>query len=262
MADYLPLTWSAWLNYMSHAADILITAIIIYYTLSLLKGTRAIAIFKGIVILVFLTAFAKLLNLTTLSWLLSAAWVVGMVAIVIVFQPELRFLLAKLGSGKVAGFLFHIKPDWINAIIETMETAQKKGWGALIVIELNMGMKNYTETGIKIDGEVSSELMLSIFNPAGPLHDGAVVIKGNKILAASCIMPLTMEEIASRILGTRHRAAVGISEVSDAWAIVLSEETSSISLARAGKLTRNISSEELRKELVALYRVKEFDTAP
>jgi len=126
MADYLPLTWSAWLNYMSHAADILITAIIIYYTLSLLKGTRAIAIFKGIVILVFLTAFAKLLNLTTLSWLLSAAWVVGMVAIVIVFQPELRFLLAKLGSGKVAGFLFRIKPDWINAIIETMETARKR----------------------------------------------------------------------------------------------------------------------------------------
>ncbi|MFH2084455.1 MAG: TIGR00159 family protein, partial [Candidatus Omnitrophota bacterium] len=155
MADYLPLSWNVWLGYLSHAADILITAVIIYYILSLLKGTRAIAIFKGIVILVFLTVFSKLLKLTTLSWLLSGAWVVGMVAIVIVFQPELRFLLAKLGSGKVAGFLFRIKPDWINAIIETMENAQKKGWGALIVIELNMGMKNYTETGIKIDGEVS-----------------------------------------------------------------------------------------------------------
>ncbi|MBU3955938.1 DNA integrity scanning protein DisA nucleotide-binding domain protein, partial [bacterium] len=150
---------------------------------------------------------------------------------------------------------------WINAIIETMETAQKKGWGALIVIQLNMGMKNYTETGIKIDGDVSSELLLSIFNPSSPLHDGAVVLKGNRILAASCIMPLTMEEIASRILGTRHRAAIGISDVSDAWAVVLSEETSSISLARGGKLMRNISPEELRKELVDLYRVKEFESA-
>ncbi len=261
MADYLSLASDIWLKYLSHAADIFITAVIIYYILTLLKGTRAIAIFKGIVVLVFLTVVSKLLKLTTLSWLLSGAWVVGMVAIVIVFQPELRFLLAKLGSGKVAGFLFRIKPDWINAIIETMETAQEKGWGALIVIQLNMGMKNYTETGIKIDGEVSSELMLSIFNPTSPLHDGAVVLKGNKMLAASCIMPLTMEEIASRILGTRHRAAIGITEVSDAWAIVLSEETSSISLARSGKLTRNISPEELKKELVALYRVKEFESA-
>ncbi len=261
MTDYLSFALDLWTKYLSHVADILITAVIIYYVLTLLKGTRAIAIFKGIVVLVFLTVISKLLKLTTLSWLLSGAWVVGMVAIVIVFQPELRFLLAKLGSGKVAGFLFRIKPDWINAIIETMETAQKKGWGALIVIQLNMGMKNYTETGIKIDGEVSSELMLSIFNPTSPLHDGAVVIKGNKMLAASCIMPLTMEEIASRILGTRHRAAIGITDVSDAWAIVLSEETSSISLARAGKLTRNISSEELKKELVALYRVKEFESA-
>ncbi|MEA2081436.1 MAG: diadenylate cyclase CdaA [Elusimicrobiota bacterium] len=261
MGNYLNLTSDLWLRYLSQPVDILLTAVIIYYILSLLRGTRAIAIFKGIVILVFLTVFSKLLKLTTLSWLLSGAWVMGMVAIVIVFQPELRFLLAKLGSGKIAGFLFHIKPDWINAIIETMETAQKKGWGALIVIQLTMGMKNYTETGIKVDGNVSSELMLSIFNPSSPLHDGAVVLKGNKILAASCIMPLTMEEIASRILGTRHRAAIGISEVSDAWAIVLSEETSSISLARAGKLTRNISNEELRKELVALYKFKESESA-
>jgi len=261
MTDYLSFASVLWTKYLSHAADIFVTAVIIYYILTLLRGTRAIAIFKGIVVLVFLTVCSKLLKLTTLSWLLSGAWVVGMVAIVIVFQPELRFLLAKLGSGKVAGFLFRIKPDWINAIIETLETAQKRGWGALVVIQLNMGMKNYTETGIKIDGEVSSELMLSIFNPASPLHDGAVVLKGNKILAASCIMPLTMEEIASRILGTRHRAAIGISEVSDAWAIVLSEETSSISLARTGKLIRNISPEELKKELVALYRVKEFESA-
>ncbi|MBA3065893.1 diadenylate cyclase CdaA [bacterium] len=261
MADYLSIASGLWLKYLSQFADILLTAVIIYYILTLLKGTRAIAIFKGILILIFLTVVSKLLKLTTLSWLLSGAWVVGMVAIVIVFQPELRFLLAKLGSGKVAGFLFRIKPDWINAIIETMETAQKKGWGALIVIQLNMGMKNYTETGIKIDGDVSSELLLSIFNPSSPLHDGAVVLKGNRILAASCIMPLTMEEIASRILGTRHRAAIGISDVSDAWAVVLSEETSSISLARGGKLMRNISPEELRKELVDLYRVKEFESA-
>ncbi|MBU3954891.1 hypothetical protein KJ633_00350, partial [bacterium] len=111
MADYLSIASGLWLKYLSQFADILLTAVIIYYILTLLKGTRAIAIFKGILILIFLTVVSKLLKLTTLSWLLSGAWVVGMVAIVIVFQPELRFLLAKLGSGKVAGFLFRIKPD-------------------------------------------------------------------------------------------------------------------------------------------------------
>ena len=182
------------------------------------------------------------------------------VAIIIVLQPELRFLLAKLGSGKMASFLFRIKPDWIDAIIETLNEAQKKEWGALVVIQLNIGLKNYIETGVKINGAVSPELLLSIFNPRSPLHDGAVIIKGNKLLAASCILPLTMEEIASKLLGTRHRAAIGLSEVSDAWAIVLSEETSSISLARGGQLMRNISIDELRKELVDLYREKELES--
>jgi len=248
------------MKYAGPVADIIITAVLIYYMLTLLRGTRAIPILKGIFILFFLTIAAKIMKLTTLSWLLSGAWVIGLIAVVIVFQPELRFLLAKLGSGKMAGFLFRIKPDWIDAVLETLEKAKEKGWGALIVIQLNIGLKNYIETGIKINGNISSELLCSIFNPTGPLHDGAVIIKGDKIIAASCILPLTMEQIATRILGTRHRAAIGISEVSDAWAIVVSEETSSISLTRGGKLMRNISEDALRKELVSFYKEKEFQT--
>ncbi len=261
MAEVFKNIQSYWNGYISNVVDILSTAILIYLVLSLLKETRAIPILKGILILLGLTILARFLKLTALSWVLSGAWLIGVIAVVIVFQPELRFLLAKLGSGKVAGFLFRIKPDWIEAIVETLKTAQQKSWGALIVIQLNIGLKNYVETGVKIEGIVSSEILTSIFNPTSPLHDGAVIIKGDKILAAGCILPLTMEEIASRILGTRHRAAIGISEVSDAWAIVLSEETSSVSLARGGKLKRNISLEELRKELVALYREKEFEAA-
>ncbi|MFH1958662.1 MAG: diadenylate cyclase CdaA [bacterium] len=249
-----------WMKYAGPVTDIIITAVLIYYVLTLLSGTRAIPILKGIFILFFLTIAAKIMKLTTLSWLLSGAWVIGLIAVVIVFQPELRFLLAKLGSGKMAGFLFHIKPDWINAVLETLKKAQEKGWGALIVIQLNIGLKNYIETGRKIDGNISPELLCSVFNPTSPLHDGAVIIRGNKIVAASCILPLTMEQIASRLLGTRHRAAIGISEVSDAWAIVVSEETSSIALARGGKLMRNISEEALRKELVSFYKEKEFQT--
>ncbi|MCD6413079.1 MAG: diadenylate cyclase CdaA [Elusimicrobia bacterium] len=261
MAEIAKIIQTYWNAYLSNIVDIAATAVLIYLIFTLLKETRAIPILKGIFILLGLTIASRLLKLGTLSWILSGAWVIGVIAVVIVFQPELRFLLAKLGSGKVAGFLFRIKPDWIEAIIETLKEAREKSWGALIVIQLNIGLKNYIETGVKIEGAVSSEILISIFNPTSPLHDGAVIIKGDKILAAGCILPLTMEEIASRILGTRHRAAIGISEVSDAWAIVLSEETSSISLARGGKLARNISVEELRKELIALYREKEFEAA-
>ena len=261
MTEYLYTAAAFWNKYLSNAADIVLTAIIIYYILTLLRGTRAIPIIKGILILLFLTIFSRFLKLSALSWLFSGAWVIGILAIVIVFQPELRFILAKLGSGKVASFLFRIKPDWIDAIINALKEAKERGWGALIVIELNIGLKNYIETGVKIGGEISPEILISIFNPTSPLHDGAVIIKGNTTLAASCILPLTMEEMASRILGTRHRAAIGMSEVSDAWAIVLSEETSSVSLARGGELIRNISMDDLKKELVALYRIKEFESA-
>jgi len=260
MSNFFIFLRTGWLKYAGPVTDIIITAVLIYYVLTILKGTRAIPILKGIFILFFLTITARILKLTVLSWLFSGAWVIGLIAIVIVFQPELRFLLAKLGSGKVAGFLFHVKPNWIDEVLETLKKAQEKGWGALIVIQLNIGLKNYIETGIKINGNISAELFCSIFNPTSPLHDGAVIIKGDKIIAASCILPLTMEEIASRILGTRHRAAIGISEVSDAWAVVVSEETSSISLARGGKLMRNISEEALRKELVTFYKAKEFET--
>ncbi|MCD6423177.1 MAG: diadenylate cyclase CdaA [Elusimicrobia bacterium] len=249
-----------WKIFLNPAVDIIITAVLIYYVLSLLKETRAISIVKGILILLLITIAAKLANLRTLSWLLSKTWVIGVIALVIVFQPELRFLLAKLGTGKIAGFLFQVKPDWITSIIETLKYAKEKTWGALIVIQLNVGLKNYIETGIKINGTVSKELLISIFNPTSPLHDGAVIIKGDKLLAASCILPLTMEKVATKILGTRHRAAIGITEVSDAWAIVLSEETSSISLARDGKLIRNLTLDELKKELVKLYKAKEFES--
>jgi len=249
------LAW-LWRNYLVNILDILIVAYITYKLFMLLKGTRAIQVLRGLFILILGTIVAGALNLRTVSWILKGFWVAGVIAIVIVFQPELRSVLAQIGKGPVLKSFFSEKLVFVDEIIEGLERVSKKGFGALIVLEQNTGLRNYIESGVIINGEVTSELISSIFMSRAAIHDGAIIIQNERLIAAGCVLPLTHEPGVSKILGMRHRAAIGITEVSDAWAIVVSEETGDISLARNGKLERKIDLKELHSEITELYRAR------
>jgi len=251
--EFLALLWR---RYLVNILDILIVAYITYKLFMLLKGTRAIQVLRGIFILILATFVARALHFQTVSWILKGVWVAGVIAIVIVFQPELRSVLAQIGKGPVLRSFFSEKLVFIDEIIKALERLSKKGFGALIILEQNTGLRNYIESGVVINGEVTADLLCSIFMTRAPIHDGAVIVQNERLIAAGCVLPLTHEPGVTKILGTRHRAAIGITEVSDAWAIVVSEETGDISLARNGKLERKIDIKELHSEITQLYKAK------
>jgi diadenylate cyclase len=251
--EFLALLWR---RYLVNILDILIVAYITYKLFMLLKGTRAIQVLRGIFILILATFVARALQFQTVSWILKGFWVAGVIAIVIVFQPELRSVLARIGKGPVLRSFFSEKLVFIDEIIKALERLSKKGFGALIVLEQDTGLRNYIESGVVINGEVTADLLCSIFMTRAPIHDGAVIVQNERLIAAGCVLPLTHEPGVTKILGTRHRAAIGITEVSDAWAIVVSEETGDISLARSGKLERKIDIKELLSEITSLYKAK------
>jgi len=251
--EFLALLWR---RYLVNILDILIVAYITYKLFMLLKGTRAIQVLRGIFILILATFVARALHFQTVSWILKGVWVAGVIAIVIVFQPELRSVLAQIGKGPVLRSFFSEKLVFIDEIVKALENLSKKGFGALIVLEQDTGLRNYIESGIIINGEVTTDLLCSIFMSRAPIHDGAVIVQNERLIAAGCVLPLTSESGVSKILGTRHRAAIGITEVSDAWAIVVSEETGDISLARNRKLERKIDIKELRSKITQLYKAK------
>ena len=251
--EFLALLWR---RYLVNILDILIVAYITYKLFMLLKGTRAIQVLRGIFILILATFAARALHFQTVSWILKGVWVAGVIAIVIVFQPELRSVLAQIGKGPVLRSFFSEKLVFIDEIIKALERLSKKGFGALIILEQNTGLRNYIESGVVINGEVTADLLCSIFMTRAPIHDGAVIVQNERLIAAGCVLPLTHEPGVTKILGTRHRAAIGITEVSDAWAIVVSEETGDISLARNGKLERKIDIKELHSEITQLYKAK------
>jgi len=251
--EFLALLWR---RYLVNILDILIVAYITYKLFMLLKGTRAIQVLRGIFILILATFVARALHFQTVSWILKGVWVAGVIAIVIVFQPELRSVLAQIGKGPVLRSFFSEKLVFIDEIIKALERLSKKGFGALIILEQNTGLRNYIESGVVINGEVTADLLCSIFMTRAPIHDGAVIVQNERLISAGCVLPLTHEPGVTKILGTRHRAAIGITEVSDAWAIVVSEETGDISLARNGKLERKIDIKELHSEITQLYKAK------
>ena len=243
--------------------DILIVAFVIYHLLMLIKGTRAVQLIKGLAVLSVAYYASMLLGLSTIQWILSSAWGVIFVALAVIFQPELRRALEQLGRGK---FLFSSggedfgTGDTLRVIDELVSCAiscAKTKTGALIVLEQSTGLKDYIETGVKIDAEASEELLVNIFVPNTPLHDGASIIRGNRIMAAACFLPLSDNPYLSTNLGTRHRAAIGISEVSDAVAIVISEETGIISVAKEGKLMRYLDEKQLRETLSGVFSQRE-----
>ena len=238
--------------------DIFIVAYLLYKLLMLTKETRASAVLKGFVMLIAVSWISDLLGLTALSWVLQNVVSNGAVVLVILFQPELRKALEQIGRGAIreraaGGESARI----VSEITHCMLNLSRRRVGALIVIEQRIGLKDVIETGTSLQSEISSALLENIFEPNTPLHDGAVVIRGDRIMAAACILTLSEGKGISRELGTRHRAAIGITETTDAIALIVSEETGIIAMAREGLLTRHLDRAGLEQVLTALYQPKE-----
>jgi len=219
-----------------------------------IKETRAWSLFKGIIIILIISILSYQLHFYTISWLIEKTLSVGIIAIIILFQPEFRKGLEQIGKGNFINIFNTTDEDkvslkTVNEIITACMKMSKVRTGALIMIEQEVPVGDIEETGIAIDGIVTSQLLINIFENKTPLHDGAVIIRNNRIAAATCILPLTQSQIGLD-LGTRHRAAVGASEVSDAYVVVVSEETGAVSVAHGGKLYRNLPENKIRKMIV------------
>ena len=237
--------------------DIAIVSVLFYYLMALLKGTRATHMVIGIVALVIMYLLASWVHLNAVVWLISLIWKVGVIALVIVFQPELRGALAKIGTYGISG-IFSRKHKSIETVEEVAKAAielSKRGFGGLIVIEQKVGLKNFIETGKPLASRVNADILVSLFYTNAPLHDGAVIIRGENIVAAGCALPLTQNPAYDYLIGMRHRAAVGISSESDAITVVVSEETGNISIAHSSHLRSNIPHEKLQEMLTELVRI-------
>lgn len=248
VVNLLDLTSPA--RYIITAIDIVLVIAIIVYIAKIIKKTRAGQIVKGVILLALIYVIAKLTNMVILTFLLDNFMSYGIILLIIVFQPELRNVFEKLGRSKIVD-VFDMDDNIlvkhsISEIAKAVEIMSMKQIGALIVLERNTNVAEVLREGITLNAKVTSELIQNIFMPRTPLHDGAIVISGSEILAAKCILPLASEVSVPKSLGTRHRAAVGITEISDALVVVVSEETGTISLAEGGKLTRELTADTLR----------------
>jgi diadenylate cyclase len=242
--------------------DILAVALVIFWLLWVAQGTRATQLIRGLIILIGgVLLAASIFNLEALNWLLSKMWPFLIVAVPIIFQQELRRALEQLGhTGQWLRppFSTHVETSMDHAVDEISRAAahlSRIECGALIVIERETDLQEYSDRGVPVDATITRQLLINIFFPNSPLHDGAVIIRGDRLLAAACILPLSETEIAESSVGTRHRAAIGISEESDALAVVVSEETGSISLAHNGRLVPNLDQERLRRALRSLLKL-------
>lgn len=244
-------------NIVVDILDIAIVAFIFYKLYVLIEGTRAIQMFIGLFILILVSFFSRWLNLNALNWILSSLKTVWLIAFVILFQPELRKALARLGQNRLIGrFLKVEESTTVNEIVKACYQMSEKGLGALISIERDVGLKSFIETGIPLDARVTEDLLVTIFTKHSPLHDGAVIIEGNRIVAAGCILPLSQNPRLSQAIGTRHRAALGLSEETDSLNIIVSEETGMVSTAVDGKLKRNLDVNTLRNSLIEKIGIK------
>lgn len=242
-----------WFDYINDIVDILAVSYIVYKLMILLQGTRAVQLLKGILVVVVMWIISIYFGLRTLQWLMSQLFTFGVLAIIIIFQPELRRALEQLGRGR----LFSRSPQMdeqtmtktIGEIVKAISYLSKRRIGALIVIERETGLVDYIETGIEVNSVISSELLINIFIPNTPLHDGAVVVRKDRIMAAGCYLPLSENPFISKELGTRHRAGIGMSEVSDALSIIVSEETGQVSVAANGTVDRDMKEDQLIERL-------------
>ncbi len=234
--------------------DILVVAVVVYEFLKLIRGTRAVQMALGSFLVIVLFYISTLAPLQTVNWLIRNALVYVAFAAIVIFQSDIRRALAHLGRTPFFRYLAPTEPaeEAVEeiAVAATILSAQRTG--AIIIIEREIGLRNYIESGIPLDAMLTYDLLVTIFQPGSPLHDGAVIIQENRVAAAACFLPLTVNPKVSRELGTRHRAAIGVSEESDAVAVVVSEETGTISLAIEGQLERSLTVDELRARLQSL----------
>ncbi len=238
--------------------EILIIAFLLYYILLWIKNTRAWALLKGVLVIAAFVLIAVIFKMNTILWIVTNLFSIAAIAIVVVLQPELRKALEELGRKNFFSFIVtdasklddgHFSDRTINEIVKASVEMGKAKTGALIVIQNEQPLGEYERTGIDVDGIVSSQLLINIFEHNTPLHDGAVIVKDNRITAATCYLPLSDNMELSKELGTRHRAGVGISEVTDSMTVIVSEETGKISVAYGGKLERGLDAENLRETL-------------
>jgi len=236
------------------AIDILLVAFFLFRLMMLIRGTRATAIIKGLAVLFVANLASGLLGLRTVNWILEQGTTVILVALPVVFYPELRRALEHLGRGqlfsRLAGMGQEEVARIVDPIVRSARLLSESHTGALIVIEREVGLEEYVESGVRMDAVLSTELLLNIFTPNTPLHDGAVIVRGERIAAAGCFLPLTDNPYISSKMGTRHRAGLGVSEQSDALVVIVSEETGAISFAKAGRIERNLDEDGLRMRLV------------
>jgi diadenylate cyclase len=236
--------------------DILIVAFLIYQLLQFIRGTHAVQMALGALVLVLLYWLSQLLHLETVNWLLRTFMPYLVFGIIVVFQTEIRKVLAQLGKTPLPGVFGSPRTEEvIDEVVLAATTLAAQRTGAIVVIERDMGLRSYIETGIALDAYVTYDLLISIFNPGTPLHDGAVIIQGNRLAAAACFLPLTVNPQLSRELGSRHRAAIGVTEDTDALAVVVSEETGVISLVVGGRIRRGLEAASLKAALLEALEV-------
>jgi diadenylate cyclase len=234
--------------------DILLVSFLFYQLYEFLKGSIAARMLLGLGVILGISLLGELLNMSALSWIMSNLKTVWVIAFVIVFQPELRRLLIYLGQSRLVRTFVHVgDPEYIEDVVAATKEMSDKNFGAIIVMLRDMGVKSVLETGIQLQARVSKPLISSVFNPRSPLHDGALVIRGEIALAAKCILPLSQNPDIDSALGTRHRAAIGISEQTDAIVVVVSEETGMITIVEEGKMIRGLTEEMLRTRLTEAF---------
>src|SRR5499427_6072671 len=240
----------SWIN----VVDILLVAAIIYEILALIRGTRAALMLIAVTVVALFFYFVRVGELITLNWLASLLFPYAVFALIVVFAPELRQALARLGRRLTFRSQHGAEGDAYDDIVLAANLFSQNQTGALIVIEREVGLRTYIESGVPLDAHLSYDLLATIFRPSAPLHDGAVIIQKDRVAAAACFLPLSMNPVLSTQLGTRHRAGIGVTEETDAIAVIVSEETGAISLAVSGKIERDVTVEQLRERLSELLR--------
>src|ERR1041385_6095918 len=242
--------------------DILIVAGLFYRLLSLVRGTRSAQMIVGLLLIALVGVVANYFDLLAVRWIVTSLKTVWLIVFVILFQPELRHALAQFGRTRYfRNFLRGENYGVLGEVIRAAESLAQKRHGGLIVMERNVGLRNFVETGTRIDAKLAAELLVTLFSPGSPLHDGAVILREDAVVAAACILPLSANPRTAAMFGTRHRAALGLTEETDAAVVVVSEQTGGISVAFRGKLKQQLSEGELRSELARIFRVRAEEEA-